>query len=38
MWQMPQETLEGYSVDGVKQDKARAQAEAHSKAAEAVRA
>lgn len=29
---MPQEMLEGYSVDGVKQARARARAEAHSKA------
>ena len=35
---MPQETLEGYSADGVKQAKAKAWAEAHSKAAEAVKA
>lgn len=35
---MPQETLEGYSADGVKQVKARVQAEAHSKAAEVAKA
>lgn len=35
---MPQEMLEGYSADGVKQARARAWAEAHSKAAETVKA
>ena len=35
---MPQEMLEGYSEDGAQQARARARAEAHSKAAEAVRA
>ena len=35
---MPQEISEDYSVDGVKQVKARVQAEAHSKAAEVAKA